>query len=213
MTKYQFYLTLLTSIFFTTNFSSSLQASCVTGDCSALGYTKSENECSGDIIRCPFDTNQVFCSSQKLTKECNTVGDIVYNDKTCAADINNIDFNRTVIGIIANTSPRFAIALDQTSVFKEEYTASSQCDTYSVGNSKGWRLPSLQELQKVYDNKNMITIVLSKLGAPVFENDEYWTSTRISSISYIYYQIDFNSGKTIQTDQSGFGKWRCVLAF
>lgn len=38
-------------------------AACVSNDCSALGYTKSESACSGDIIRCPFDTSKVFCKA------------------------------------------------------------------------------------------------------------------------------------------------------
>lgn len=38
-------------------------AACVPSDCNALGYNKSENTCSGDIIRCPFDTSKVFCKA------------------------------------------------------------------------------------------------------------------------------------------------------
>ena len=210
MTKSQFYFTLLTSVFSMMSVSSSLQAACVSGDCTALGYTKSESECSGDIIRCPFDTNKVFCYTKELTKECDTVGDIVYNDMTCAADINNLDFNRTIIGVIASTSPLFVVALNQTSVFEAQYTASSQCNNYSVGNTKYWRLPTYDELQKVYNNKNMITIVLTKLGAPAFENDEYWSSSKYNSYSYNYYQIDFSNGKALVADQVNYGKWRCI---
>ena len=45
----------------------SLASSCVSDDCSALGYTKTESKCEGDIVRCPFDTTKVFC---KETEKC-----------------------------------------------------------------------------------------------------------------------------------------------
>ena len=45
-------------------------AACVSNDCSALGYTKSESACSGDIIRCPFDTSKVFCKEGCNVANC-----------------------------------------------------------------------------------------------------------------------------------------------
>ena len=115
MTKYQFSLALLTSVFSVTSFSSSLQAACVTGDCIALGYTKSESECGGDIIRCPFDTSKVFCKNVTKTKICDTIGDILYDDKSCAIDVNNLDPNRTPIGVVFDVNRKLAIALEQKS--------------------------------------------------------------------------------------------------
>lgn len=43
---------------------------CVSNDCSALGYTKSESYCDGDIIRCPFDTSKVFCKEGCRVSNC-----------------------------------------------------------------------------------------------------------------------------------------------
>ncbi len=45
-------------------------AACVSNDCSALGYTKSESYCDGDIIRCPFDTSKVFCKEGCRVANC-----------------------------------------------------------------------------------------------------------------------------------------------
>ena len=116
MTKYQFSLALLTSVM---SFSSSLQAACVSGDCTALGYTKSESECGGDIIRCPFDTSKVFCRAyQPTTKVCDTIGDVLYDDKSCAIDINNLDPYRTPIGVVFDVNRKLAIALEQSSSLK-----------------------------------------------------------------------------------------------
>ncbi len=114
MTKYQFSLALLTSVFSVMSFSSSLQAACVTGDCAAMGYTKTENTCEGDIIRCPFDTSKVFCK-EPTTKVCDTVGDILYDDKNCAIDINNLDPNRIPIGVVFDVNRKLAIDLEVSS--------------------------------------------------------------------------------------------------
>lgn len=51
-----------------------VQAACVTGDCSAMGYTKAESNCTGDIIRCPFDTSKVFCKNKPSCTVNNCAG-------------------------------------------------------------------------------------------------------------------------------------------
>ena len=151
MTKYQFSL-------------ASLQAACVTGDCTALGYTKSESECDGDIIRCPFDTSKVFCK-EATTKVCDTIGDILYDDKSCAVDISNLDPNRTPIGVVFDVSRKLAIALEQSSSRLEwasrygddilgltNYTSSNKTSDYNGksntsiiiahGDSNGYETPA-----------------------------------------------------------------------
>lgn len=43
-------------------------ATCVTGDCTSLGYTKSASDCSGvDYIRCPFDVSKYYCVKPTCT--------------------------------------------------------------------------------------------------------------------------------------------------
>lgn len=105
MTKYQFSLALLTSVFSVMSFSSSLQAACVTGDCAAMGYTKTESACSGDIIRCPFDTSKVFCKEVQIEN-----GSILYSDKTTSKEKIS---GKTPIGIVFDGQNRLAIALTE----------------------------------------------------------------------------------------------------
>lgn len=105
MTKYQFSLALLTSVFSVTSFSSSLQAACVTGDCAAMGYTKTESTCDGDIIRCPFDTSKVFCKEARGL----SAGDILFSDKTTGE--NTVE-GKTPIGVVVDPSHRLAMALN-----------------------------------------------------------------------------------------------------
>lgn len=63
-----------------------LQAACVYGDCSALGFTKDESLCEGDIIRCPFDTSKVFCkeSSKAECSVANCAQCTDYSSTYCA---------------------------------------------------------------------------------------------------------------------------------
>ncbi len=200
MTKYQFSLVLLTSVL---SFSSSLQAACVTGDCAEMGYTKSENACSGDIIRCPFDTSKVFCKETKnyITKPCNSIGDVVYSDKVCAGDINNIDPSKTIIGVVANTNPRFVIFLDEPQANWNE--ANSYLSLYSIGNIRGWKLPTKDELQIIYNNKDKINETLTKLqkitlgvqDAGFGDRGIYWSSTTESGADWRAWNLDFTSGE------------------
>ena len=101
MNKYQFSLALLTSAVSLMNVSSSLQAACVNGDCAAMGYTKTESACEGDIIRCPFDTSKVFCKEVEPL----AIGDLLFSDKTTGK---NMVEGKTVIGVVVDTSRRLA---------------------------------------------------------------------------------------------------------
>lgn len=103
MTKFKFSLALLTSVFSVIIFSSSLQAACVTGDCAALGYTKSESMCSSNFIRCPFDTSKVFCSEKSVK-----IGDILYSDMTTSDSV--ID-GKIAIGIVFDNNRKLAVAI------------------------------------------------------------------------------------------------------
>ena len=94
--------------------------SCVTlPTCETLGYKDTADKCDGTaMIKCPFDTSKVFCRSVPTTKVCDTIGDVLYDDKSCAIDINNLDPNRTPIGVVYDVSRKLAISLEQGSSLK-----------------------------------------------------------------------------------------------
>ena len=77
---------------------------CVPNDCASLGFTKTEKNCVGDIIRCPFDTSKVFCKEYVLA-----AGDILYSDKTTLHY--SMDSTKTPIGVVVDPSRRLAMAL------------------------------------------------------------------------------------------------------
>ena len=87
--------------------------------CEELGFTDTADKCDGDaMIKCPTDYSKVFCRAYPTTKVCDTIGDVLYDDKSCAIDINNLDSNRTPIGVVFDVSRKLAIALEQGSSLK-----------------------------------------------------------------------------------------------
>ena len=111
-----------------------------TPDCVTLGYTKTASDCSGvAAIKCPFDTSKVFCEEKILTKTCDSVGDVLYGDGTCAISPDKLDSSRTPIGIVFDTSHRLAMALidvkQNGSAGSEKMKwSSSYCDTPNLEN-------------------------------------------------------------------------------
>lgn len=92
---------------FSVSISAYASAACVTGDCTAMGYNKTESACSGDIIRCPFDTSKVFCKEKEVYVI--EAGDILYSDKTTAHY--HTDDSKTPIGVVVDPERRLAMAL------------------------------------------------------------------------------------------------------
>ena len=93
------------------------QATCVPADCNAMGYTKSASDCDGaDMIKCPFDTNQVWCIEPEKPAEPTEAspGMILYSDGTVSWDVVS---GKTAVGVVAyvDGSTRFAVALEESS--------------------------------------------------------------------------------------------------
>ena len=85
---------------------------CVANNCAALGFTKSEDNCEGDIIRCPFDTSKVFCKEKEVYVI--EAGAILYSDGTIS---DSVIASKTPVGIVAyvNGSTGFAVSLTEVS--------------------------------------------------------------------------------------------------
>lgn len=84
--------------------------------CELLGYTDTPDLCDGDaMIKCPSDSSKVFCRAYPTTKTkvCDSIGDVLLDDKTCAVDASAIYRDRTPIGIIFDMDKKLAIAVSQ----------------------------------------------------------------------------------------------------
>ncbi len=144
-------LNLLAAGFSLTYLAASAQAACVSSDCSALGYNKSESACSGDIIRCPFDTSKVFCKENKIQ-----VGSILYSDKTVSLEKIS---GKTPIGIVFDGKNRRAIALTE---FRKIAWADSSKSNYDIPD-----LPNYSNYSDVsdYNGKSNTQIIINQCGS------------------------------------------------
>ena len=105
------------------------QATCVPADCNAMGYTKSASDCDGaDMIKCPFNTNQVWCAAAGDPAANATPGMILYSDGTVSWDVIS---GKTPVGIVAYVegATRFAVALEETTAKWGDYWGG---DDYNV---------------------------------------------------------------------------------
>ncbi len=115
-------------------------------NCTTLGYTQTTSDCDGVAsIKCPYDTSKVFCLREEeqeekpLTKTCDTIGDVLYGDGTCAVSAENLAPNLKPIGVVFDTANRLAIALtnikNDGSAGKEKiYWSKSYCDVPDLAN-------------------------------------------------------------------------------
>ena len=111
------------------------QATCVPADCNAMGYTKSASDCEGaDMIKCPFDTNQVWCAAAGDPAANATPGMILYSDGTTSYKVLS---GKTAVGIVAYVagSMRFAVALAETAAEWGSHGSDVPCLTNNYGDN------------------------------------------------------------------------------
>ena len=136
---------------FSVSISAYASAACVTGDCAAMGYNKTESACDGDIIRCPFDTSKVFCKEDTIQ-----AGSILYSDKTISLE--NIS-GKTPIGIVFDGKNRRAIALVE---FRKIAWADSDKSSYDLPG-----LTNYTDYSDVsdYNGKSNTQIIMNQCGS------------------------------------------------
>lgn len=135
------------------------QVTCTaTPDCNTLGYNKTAANCPGSSVKCPFNSNWVFClnggggNNFSIKNKVNNL-DIVYSDGTTASTLNtakdaigvalvfetNNGYNHGII-VSAHQPPATTWA-----------NAVKRCKDYVVkGTSEGdWRLPTFMEMVEI----------------------------------------------------------------
>lgn len=91
---------------------SAYAASCqpLPDSCEDLGYKYTEEDCSErTFVRCPFDTNKVFCLGEKFV--C-PVGSVLYDDFKCY-DIGSLPANKEPVAVVFDSDNRLAISLTE----------------------------------------------------------------------------------------------------
>ncbi len=157
---------------------------CVTPpSCEELGYTDTADKCDGDaMVKCPFDTSKVFCRAYPTTetKTCNTIGDILLDDKTCAVDANAIYPDKTPIGVVFDISRKLAIALEQSN--SSAWASSTNYDITGLTNYS-----SSSAVIRDYNGKSNTSIIIAY-------RDNYGYSTPAASYTYNYTTKGTNKG-------------------
>ena len=101
-----------------------------------------------------------------------------------------------------------------------KYPAAEYCTSYKpstvyqdeVWYAEGqWFLPSMKELQTLYNNKDVVNASLQKVNAVTLSSDYYWSSTEINNNSA--WILKMSSGYTYNSSKNIIFRVRPVLAF
>ena len=148
--------------------------------CEELGYTDTADQCNGDMVKCPWDYNAVFCRKKAAVavtgRDCE-IGSIVYSDLNC---YDNPPEGLTKLGVVVinDDTERKMMSFDERRDVWAE--ANDFCNSYSAG-WMAWTLPSRSQLRKIQANITYIDDVLSlKLSSC------YWSSDASSSTGGAY---------------------------
>ncbi len=109
-------------------------------ECSSLGFTQTATDCAGkNMLKCPFDTDKVFCggeSSGGSTEQgCDAVGAILYSDLNCYEPLDKIASGVEPIAVVFDPINKFAIGLNNSpsplpiNNTKKDVTALTNCST------------------------------------------------------------------------------------
>lgn len=124
-----------------------------------------------------------------------SIGDVILNDGSIftAEEIKNLsdEQKENVIGVvcIADDNNKYAIGVNQ---YTMKWTEMKQCCTdYSnkVADdySKGWIVPKIELLQKIWENKDIINKSLKAIGGETLDGKEYWSYSETDDKSAAQY--------------------------
>ena len=125
-----------------------------------------------------------------------SVGDVILNDGSIftAKEIKNLSDKQkeNVIAVvcIADES-KYAIGVNQ---YSKKWTEMKQCcSEYSTkvadDYSKGWIVPKIELLQKIWENRDVINKSLKAVSGETLDGKEYWSYSETEDKSAAFYQL------------------------
>ena len=90
-------------------------------------------------------------------------------------------------------------------------TAADICANLTLNSFSDWFLPSIDELNEMYDNKITINATATANSGAAFADDSYWSSTENSSLTA--QAIDFTDGTFKNNGKAGFFVVRAIREF
>lgn len=125
-----------------------------------------------------------------------SIGDVILNDGSIftAEEIKNLsdEQKENVIGVVCIADDnKYAIGVNQ---YPRKWTEMKQCCTdYSnkVADdySKGWIVPKIELLQKIWENKDVINKSLKAVNGETLDGKEYWSYSETEDKSAAFYQL------------------------
>lgn len=171
--------------------------------CEELGYTMTTADCKDlDILKCPFDSNKVFCSGSTAV-ECN-VGSILYSTLECYA---GRPVGVEAIGVVFDTTNRLFVSKyggsnswgntgDISGLTNCSTSNAETCDTNGKSNtriiaqktsgaakycyqraedglsSNSFFLPSIKQMKILHENISLVNEALKKLNEDTIKTSQ-----------------------------------------
>lgn len=123
-----------------------------------------------------------------------SIGDVILNDGSIftAEEIKNLsdEQKEKVIGVVCIAdNNKYAIGVNQ---YTRKWTEMKQCCIDYSNNvaddySKGWIVPKIELLQKIWENKDIINKSLKDIGGETLDGKEYWSYSETDDKSAALY--------------------------
>lgn len=108
-------------------------------DCAEIGFTKTAADCEGKtILKCPFDTNQVYCPGYEESTKTYKVGDTYYKDGIAAG----------VVAVVTDGGLHGIIVSQNTVPGKSIAEVQSSCSSKTTGGLE-WGITTCENFKKV----------------------------------------------------------------
>ncbi len=167
------------------------------------------------MVRCPFDTEAVFCRRYKSGIHC-SVGSTLYSDLQCY-DEADAPSTENPIGIVFDTTNKLAMSLEDapttSNYYNYEYFADANWYCQSqTDKGKRRNIPSKANWQTAYD-----ALGAENLGIDIAvgDSDNYWTTDKgghgDNYCAVIYMRVGGGSLEFHETRQCS--NLRCVISY
>lgn len=126
-----------------------------------------------------------------------SIGDVILNDGSIftAKEIKSLsnEQKENVIGVIciADDNKKYAIGVEQ---YTKKWTEIKQCcsdysNQLTDDYSKGWIVPKIELLQKIWENRDVINKSLKAENGETLDGKEYWSYSETEDKSAAFYQL------------------------
>ena len=177
-------------------------------DCTGAGESGNGETCNGKYQSCTCDSSYKYiCTGTGYSggsdtacggkyTSCICASGYEWKDGSCQQQILNgaqgdlYYCNGKVVGVKASDMSFYVAMKDLGKMYWND--ANSQCQSYIFCSTVKGTLPTLEQLQTLYNNKSKVNTLLSTNGGIKMEEDYYWSSTNLDY--YNHYIVNMSNG-------------------